>query len=331
MGGDRTNPNILAGLCMDESPRRKVKLSSFAIGKTEVTFAQFTRVYDWAVTNGYEFHPAGWWKKQILMSGIDHPSSPQDPVNFVCWSDAVKWCNAASEMQGKTPAYYTNATKKEIYRKGYLDLTPDCVIWDGEGYRLPTEAEWEYAARAGTNTKYFWGDVLSDDYLWYYGNTVPHGSKTNSYFPVATRKPNQFGLHDMAGNVFEWCFDWLGPYDAKDTDNPKGCSKEVSEKLHKALASQRYQIFGPPHIVMDPDIAEGEFIDKNVDKTMTSIRKPSHANKNKPWPDSVLKSLRRIRRVQRGGAAWASGKRNGCDPLFPRHDQGFRVVVGKTE
>jgi formylglycine-generating enzyme required for sulfatase activity len=332
MGGDRQSPNILAGLCMDETPRREVKLDAFAIGKTEVTFEQFEKVFGWAVKHGYEFHPTEWWRKRLLVSGRNVQAIPQDPVNHVCWSDAVKWCNAASEMQGLTPAYYTDAAKKTVFRKGYDDLSADRVIWHGDGYRLPTEAEWEYAARGGTDTKYFWGNVLNSDYLWYYGNTEPTGcTSTKVYFPVGTRKPNQFGLHDMAGNVFEWCWDWLAPYDPKDTENPSGADRAKCLDVHKALAAQRYEIYGLPHSVMDPDIVEGEFLDNRVDALMKARRRGNHVNRSKPWPEDILKSLRRTRRVQRGGATWGLAKRNGCDPLFPRHDQGFRVVVASPK
>jgi len=85
-------------------------------------------------------------------------------------------------------------------------------------YRLPTEAEWEYAARAGTTTEYYWGDAMDDDYAWYYGTS------DFTTHPVATKKPNRFGLYDMLGNVWEWVSDWFSVdyYKVSPRDNPKG-------------------------------------------------------------------------------------------------------------
>jgi formylglycine-generating enzyme len=90
------------------------------------------------------------------------------------------------------------------------------------GKRLPTEAEWEYAARAGSNTKFPWGDEIDDDYLWYAGNSpreIPH---------VGKKKPNAWGLYDMMGNVWEWVEDWLSHdyYKNSAVKNPKGPSRQ---------------------------------------------------------------------------------------------------------
>ena len=97
----------------------------------------------------------------------------------------------------------------------YTDALEFCK-W--AGVRLPTEAEWEYACRAGSNTVYYWGDKMEDDYCWYDENAM---SKTH---PVGKKMPNKWGLYDMIGNVWEWCADWYGPYRPEETSNPAGPS-----------------------------------------------------------------------------------------------------------
>lgn len=149
------------------SSTRTVAVEPFSLSTTPVTVAQFSQI-------------------QISHAVGDPGSAPVCPVS---WIDAVRWCNTASIAQGLEPAYRIN------------DAT---TSWDvgSDGYRLPTEAEWEWACRAGTTGPRY-GEV--GDIAW----TETDG--LDGPAPVATKRPNAFGLYDMLGNVWEWCWDYADP------------------------------------------------------------------------------------------------------------------------
>ena len=117
------------------NPGHEVSLTSFSIDQHEVTKAFWDEVYTWAIANGYDFSNAG------IAEG------PEYPVHSINWYDCVKWANALSERDGHTPCYYTDNNCTVIYRSGQVDLTNYNVKWNAHGYRLPTETEWEVAAR----------------------------------------------------------------------------------------------------------------------------------------------------------------------------------------
>jgi formylglycine-generating enzyme required for sulfatase activity len=129
----------------------------------------------------------------------------RNPVEQLRWSDAVRFCNKRSEAEGLQPCY---------------DLQTLKCNFEANGYRLPTEAEWEYACRAGATTPFFFGDNASKlgDYAWFDKNS---GGRPK---PVGQKQPNKWGLYDMAGNVWQWCNDFykVDYYQEAPRENPKG-------------------------------------------------------------------------------------------------------------
>jgi formylglycine-generating enzyme required for sulfatase activity len=172
-------------------------VAAFAVGEHEVTWGEWKSVRSWAVTNGYD------------LGGIGAGSADDHPVRNVNWYDVVKWCNAKSEMERLSPAYHVDGA---TYRSGEFAPT---VLAASIGYRLPTDLEWEWAARGGANTQNF-AYSGSDDLgavAWFYDNSG--GALVDQWtgrgtWPVGQKQANELGLYDMSGNVFEWCFDAFG-------------------------------------------------------------------------------------------------------------------------
>jgi formylglycine-generating enzyme required for sulfatase activity len=192
-----------------ERPVHSVNVSGFYMGKHEVSWSQWQEVRDWAVSNGYSD-----------LSGVGSGVAGTHPVQTVSWYEVVKWCNAASERAGLPPVYRVS-NGGAVYRTG--ELAP-YIDYTQQGYRLPTEAEWEKAARGGSSGKRFpWGDLISHDNANYVASTsYSYDSSSGGYHPsynyggfpytspVGSFAANGYGLYDMSGNVYEWCNDWYG-------------------------------------------------------------------------------------------------------------------------
>ncbi len=193
----------------DEQPVHAVTVSSFFMDETEVTYEKWTQVRTWGLTHGYTDLPAG---------GNGYNGTTNHPVTQVSWYDVVKWHNARSEMEGLTPCYYTDANQTTVYRTGEIALVNGAVKGTANGYRLPTEAEWEYAARGGSRSQGYTYSGSNDLNAvgWYAGNA---GSNTHA---VKTKGANELGLYDMSGNVWEWVWDWYGTYPSTSQTDPRG-------------------------------------------------------------------------------------------------------------
>ncbi len=176
----------------DEAPVHTVTLAPFLMDRYEVAQEQFARVE---------------------LPDPSHFKNPANPVDQANWTDAARFCNERSRAEGLQPCY---------------DEQTWTCNFDADGYRLPTEAEWEYACRAGGSTVYSFGDDarLLKDYAWLSENS---GKKTH---PVGRKKPNAWGLHDMHGNVAEWCNDIFDRqyYRESPAHSPRGPETGSREK-----------------------------------------------------------------------------------------------------
>lgn len=216
----------------DYSPAHKVKISAFRMSKFEITQKQYT-----AVTGT---NPC---------TGSKYGEGDERPVFNVSWYEAVEFCNLLSEKNGLKPYYIIVKDDEDSDNISAFDG----VKWEvnisvkADGFRLPTEAQWEYACRAGSLTDYYWGKKAAWDtagkYSWHLFNTGVKRYNDGRFWwakyqktqKAGGRKPNDFGLYDMCGNAAEWCFDRYSAsyYKADAQADPSGYEGKYEYRVYR--------------------------------------------------------------------------------------------------
>ncbi len=200
-------------------------VSDFSIGKYEVTYELWYTVLQWAISNGYTFANDG-TEGHDGEEGAVPTDAKFEPVTTINWRDTIVWCNAYSEMSGLTPVYtHLSATIKDSSDTNATACDGAVCNWSANGYRLPSEGEWQYAASNKGDTPYNYASGATANYnnatesqkvAWYDDNSV-------SSKPVGTTaNPSALTLCDMSGNVWEWCWDWHADYPTSAQENYRG-------------------------------------------------------------------------------------------------------------
>lgn len=284
--------NVSPGNGLPETPVHSAEINAFKIGKYELTYALWVEVYDWALTHGYDFDNPGKRGFDMTTQSSRSAGNENHPVSAINWYDAVKWCNAASEMAGLEPVYYTDDNFAMIYQSGQHNVLPGHVKIDANGYRLPTETEWEKAARGGlVGEPFSWGSDFNYSHanFWY-----PSLGWSNGTVPIGSYGPNGHGVFDTDGNVNEWAFDIPRTYTSEPVINPLGESSGQTRVMRGTGWSAN-----PPDIRISVRIARKPSEISNVGGMRIAQSIPIVNNSAELWLNDILpantpKSLRAL-------------------------------------
>ncbi len=212
-------------------------ISAFQMYKYETTYELWYAVYQWAISNGYTFANSGREGNDGTI-GAAPTAAKYEPVTMVSWRDVIVWCNAYSEIMGYTPCYtYEGSVIKDSRDSNATACDGAVCNWSANGYRLPTEGEWQYAAsyKDGTSwtpynyasgaTAPYTDSAATDIVAWYDDNS---GDSTHD---VGTKNPNALDIYDMSGNIWEWCWDWYETYPTDAQTDYRGATTSSFRSL----------------------------------------------------------------------------------------------------
>lgn len=204
-----------------DEPQHPVTVSAFFMNRYLVTQAQ--------------------WKAAMGRNPSYFKGDDRLPVEGVTWYDCIEFCNVQSRAEGRTPcyAYLGLGTDPEQWPKDWKHHVHDHIRcdWQAGGYRLPTEAEWEYACRAGTGTATPYGPSLSSAQANFNGEHPYRHARKGPYLrqtmEVGSYPPNPWGLYDLLGNISQWCWDWYGDYPLEAARDPRGPGPGSGRRVYR--------------------------------------------------------------------------------------------------